>query len=122
MIDFSTGQVIATDVWDARRDGVTGVWVVLGTRAVSGHRPDGPIWSQAASSQTRLASAGGVLPYLKVGGAVQVVNALTGADAVGYGAGAPGSDGFAVPAVIASDGAAVVRAATLVLVTNVPAG
>jgi hypothetical protein len=120
LIDLSTGKVIATDVLDARQDGVTGVWVVLGSEKLSGYRPEGLLWSRAATSQTRLAAAGGVLVYLRVGDAVQVVNAMTGGEAVAYGE--AGQDGFAVPALIASDGTAVVRTGSFVLATDVPAG
>lgn len=119
LIDLSTGKVIATDVLDARQDGVTGVWVVLGPEKLSGYRAEGLLWSRAATSQMQLAAAGGVLVYLRVGDAVQVVNATTGGDAVAYGEAGP--DGFLVPALIASDGTAVVHAGSFVLVTDVPA-
>ena len=68
--------------------------------------------------EAALAVAGGVLAYLRVGDAVQVVNALTGADAVVYGP--PGPLGLAVPSVVSRTGAAVVRLDRIRLLTVQP--
>jgi len=119
LIDLSTGGVIADDVRDARRDPVTGVWVVLGPQSVSGHRSDGPLWKRPIPATTTLAGTGGVLAFLRAGDAVQAVNALTGDVAVAYGHSPDGV--FAVPEVISSTGAAVVAASGgYALITNVP--
>ena len=118
LVDVATGKVIATDAQDARLDAAMGIWVVLGPDTVSGHRSEGRLWSRAVAPGTTLAVAGGVLAYLRVGDGVQVVNALTGADAVVYGA--PGPLGLAVPSVVAPSGAAVVRTDRILLLTVEP--
>jgi hypothetical protein len=118
LIDLSTGAVIAADARDARRDPVTGVLVVLGPQSLSGHR-DGALWQHPVPATTTAAGAGGVLAFLRVGDAVQAINALTGAVAVAYGDSPDGV--FAVPEVMSSTGAAVVAAdGGYALVTNVP--
>ena len=118
LVDVSTGTVIATGVRDARLDTAMGIWVVLGADTLSGHRSDGRLWSRTVAPEATLAVAGGVLAYLRVGDAVQVVNALTGADAVVYGP--PGPLGLAVPSVVSRSGAAVVRTDRILLLTVEP--
>lgn len=119
LVDLSTGGVVASDVRDARRDPVTGVWVVLGLQALSGYRSDGPLWQHPVPASTTMAGTGGVLAFLRVGDAVQAVNALTGDVAVAYENNPDGA--FAVPDVISSTGAAVVAASGgYALITDVP--
>ena len=115
---MSTGKVIATGVREARLDATIGIWVVLGADTLSGHRADGRLWSRAIAPEATLAAAGGALAYLRVGDAVQVVNALTGADAVVYGP--PGPLGLAVPSVVSRSGAAVVRTDRILLLAVEP--
>ena len=118
LVDMSTGKVIATGVREARLDTTIGIWVVLGADTLSGHRADGRLWSRAIAPEATLAAAGGALAYLRVGDAVQVVNALTGADAVVYGP--PGPLGLAVPSVVSRSGAAVVRTDRILLLAVEP--
>lgn len=118
LVDVSTGKAIATGARDARLDAAMGIWVVLGADTVSGHRSEGRLWSRPMSSDATLAVAGGVLAYLRVGDAVHVVNALTGADAVAYGPSGP--LGLVVPSVFSRSGAAVVRTERILLLTVEP--
>lgn len=120
LVDVSDGTVLATDVEDARRDPATGTVVTQAGAVVSGRTPEGTSWTRELDGDVRLAGVGGVLAYLRVGNAVQVLNAATGEDATVYTANAAAP--LAVPALFTSDGAAVVPLDEQLLVTTRPAG
>lgn len=117
LLDLTTGQVVATGAREAAWDGAVRAWVVLGPAAVSAYRVEGEqLWSHAATPDLSLAAAGGALVYLRDGDRLRLLNTLTGAEAVAYGD--PGSEGYAVPALVGATGAAVVRTRGYVLLTT----
>lgn len=117
LLDLTTGQVVATGAREAAWDGAVRAWVVLGPAAVSAYRVEGEqLWSHAATPDLSLAAAGGALVYLRDGDRLRLRNTLTGAEAVAYGD--PGSEGYAVPALVGATGAAVVRTRGYVLLTT----
>lgn len=121
LLDLSTGQVVATGAREAAWDGAVRAWVVLGPAAVSAYRAEGEqLWSHAATPDMSLAAAGGALVYLRDGDRLRLRNTLTGAEAVAYGD--PGSEGYAVPALVGATGAAVVRTHGYVLLTTTAPG
>ncbi|WP_341360758.1 hypothetical protein V5H98_06255 [Georgenia sp. M64] len=120
LVDLADGAVLATDVADARRDPSSGAVVALGEERVTGLPATGEPWEVPVTG-TRLAAAGGALVYLRVGDALQVLNATTGAEAQAYGE--AGSAGLVVPVLFSAGGAAVVPTETgYGLVTTAPAG
>ncbi|WP_447925486.1 hypothetical protein [Georgenia muralis] len=117
LVDLADGAVLATDVADARRDPSSGTVVALGEEGVTGLPATGEPW-EVPVADTRLAAAGGALVYMRVGDALQVLNA-TGAEAQAYGE--AGSAGLAVPVLFSAGGAAVVTTETgYGLVTTAP--
>lgn len=85
LIDVSDGTIVATAVREAVLDPTTGAVVVLdhaGMRAVG---PDGTdLWEQSVGPDVSLAAAGGVLLFVRDGGAIRVHNVMTGQVAQGY--------------------------------------
>ncbi|WP_454777917.1 hypothetical protein [Georgenia muralis] len=119
LVDLADGAVLAADVADARRDPSSGTVVALGEAGVTGLPATGEPW-EVPVADTRLAAAGGALVYLRVGDALQVLNATTGAEAQAYGD--AGTAGLAVPVLFSAGGAAVVPTETgYGLVTTAPA-
>lgn len=118
LVDLTDGAVLATDVADARRDPSSGTVVALGEEGVTGLPATGETW-EVPVTDTRLAAAGGALVYLRVGDALQVLNATTGVEAQAYSE--AGSAGLAVPVLFSAGGAAVVPTETgYGLVTTAP--
>jgi hypothetical protein len=119
LVDLADGTVLATDVADARRDRATGTVVTRAGSVVTGRTAEGTSWTRELGGDVRLAGVGGVLVYLRVGDAVQVLNAATGEDATVY---AEGASPLGVPTLFSSDGAAVVPLDEQLLVTTRPTG
>ncbi|WP_052436312.1 PQQ-binding-like beta-propeller repeat protein [Georgenia sp. SUBG003] len=118
LVDLADGTVLATHVEDARRDPATGTVVTRAGSVVTGRTSAGTPWTRELDGEVRLAGVGGVLVYLRVRDAVQVLNAATGEDATVY---AEGASPLGVPALFSSDGAAVLPLDEQLLVTTRPA-
>ena len=120
LIDLADGTVLASDVEDARRDPATGTVVTRAGSVVTGRTAEGTSsWTRELDGEVRIAGVGGVLAYLRVGDAVQVLNAATGEEATVY---AEGASPLGVPTLFSTDGAAVVPLDEQLLVTTRPAG
>ncbi|GAA4287291.1 hypothetical protein [Georgenia daeguensis] len=118
LVDLTDGTVLATDAQDARQDPATGTVVTRAGSVITGRTAEGTSWTRELVGEVSLAGVGGVLVYLRVGDAVQVLNAATGEDAAVYG----DSASLAVPTLFSADGAAVVPLNELLLVTTQPVG
>ncbi|NCT92241.1 hypothetical protein GXB85_14965 [Cellulomonas sp. APG4] len=120
LLELATGRAVAPRASGAARDGATGTIVTVAAGTATGHGPDGPLWSRRLpDGDVDVAAAGGALVYLREEGAVRVLNALTGADAIAYEG--PAGSGYVVPTLVTSTGAAVARTDELVLLTTEPA-
>lgn len=115
LIQTDDGTVLTTDARQAVLDPVTGVHVVLGATTLRALRGTEELWSIEDTTTTTVASAGGVLVYLRAGDSLSVRNVLTGAEAVAY-EGDPIA-GYAVPSLVSTSGAAVVRTDGYLLLT-----
>lgn len=115
LVDLADGRAVATEVRDARLDPLLRTWVALGERELSGHGPQGPLWSRAVPDGASLAGTGGALVHLRVGDRVLVVNTATGAEAQAYDPAGPA--GLLVPATISAEGAAAAQGDRWLLLT-----
>lgn len=113
VIRVSDGTVVTTGVssavWDAS------VELIITTEegpTLAAHDSDGPVWNRGLDDGLQVVSSGGVLSYLRGENAVQVVNSLTGEDAVAY---SPDSTEYAIPRLITPDGAGVFTLGEFVL-------
>lgn len=105
MVDKDTGDVLFTDVRDAVRDYVSGVWTIRDSTGVHAYDEMGTLlWSQSVSDNTEFEVAGGSLLYMRDGDSLRVHNLYTGAIAQAY---TPDQTGtIVVPAFIADNGTA----------------
>lgn len=109
LIDIADGSVIDDHVRQAGWAEGVDTWITITKHTITATRDAEVLWERQVYARTRLAAAGPALLYLRVGNRVQVVNTLTGDDAVAY---PPGSTdgGYAVPALIShATSAAVIR-------------
>ncbi|MEE6281294.1 hypothetical protein [Georgenia sunbinii] len=116
LVDLRTGDRLAADVAAAARDPLSGTLVTAAAGTVTG-LPEGDEPWQREVPGARLLAAANVLAYLQVGDGVQVVNAVTGQDAVAY------DDDVAQPAVpllVTAGGGTVLDAGGPVLVPARP--
>ena len=113
LIDLSNGDVISTRATSASWDPAAEMLIVTEPGTLAGYTSQGPAWNRELAEGLRIAASGGVLTYLRSDTAVQVVNAVTGEDAVGY---APEATNYAIPALVTADGAAVFNLDDLTLV------
>lgn len=111
------GQIIAKGVTSAGWDAAAQVLLAAEPEFLSGHEESGQVWKRPIRGDLSLAASGGVLTYLRSDSAVQVVNAVTGEDAVGY---SPDATRYAVPFLISADGAAVFSLEEFTLVGTHP--
>lgn len=119
LVDLADGSIIDRHVRQAGWADGTAAWITLGDRTMRAYRDGTLQWERQLYAPTQLAALDPVLVYLRVGERVQVVNTLTGNDAVAYPQDAS-RGGYAVPALIsASTSAAIIRAdgRTLLLAT-----
>jgi len=107
------GRVLTTQATSAVWDASVELVVTTEPHSLAAHDLDGPVWNRGLDDDMRLVASGGVLAFLRSDESVQVVNALTGEDAVGY---PPDASSYAVPYLITSNGAAVFSSDGLVLV------
>lgn len=115
VIDLRDGSVVTKAASEAVWDAAAGTLVVIEPGMLAGYGIEGPLWSRELRHGLRLSASGGVLTYLRTDTAVQVVNAVTGDDAVGY---SEEADRYAVPALITPNGAAVFSLDNLVLASS----
>lgn len=119
LIDLADGSVIGRHVHGAGRAEDIDAWVTITDHTVRATRDGELLWERQLYTHTRLAAVGPALVYLRVGNRVQVVNTLTGKDAVAY---PPGRSrvGYAVPALIshATSGAVVRTERDILLLTT----
>lgn len=113
LIDLASGEVVSTRATSASWDPAAEMLVVTEPGTLAGYTSDGPAWNRELADDLRIAASGGVLTYLRSDSAVQVVNAVTGEDAVGY---SPDATNYAIPALVTADGAAVFNLDRLTLV------
>jgi outer membrane protein assembly factor BamB len=120
LVELDDGTVTTTDANQVTRDPATGVHVAIGANSLRALRDGQVLWSQDVPPSVSVAAAGGALVYLRDGDSLSIRNTLTGAAAVAY-EGDPAA-GFAVPVIVSTTGAAVVRTDGYVLLTAPPAG
>lgn len=116
LLDLQTGELLAADVAAAARDPFSGTLVTAGAGTVTGLREGDEPWQREVPG-ARLLTAANVLAYLQVGDAVQVLNVVTGEDAVAYDDDAAQP---AVPLLVTAGGATVLAADGPVLVPTRP--
>lgn len=104
LVKMSDGQIIAKDVTSAVWDPAAQMLIAAEPEFLSAHGESGQVWKRPIREDLSLAASGGVLTYLRSDTAVQVINAVTGEDAVGY---SPDATRYAVPFLITADGAGV---------------
>lgn len=113
LVRIADGQVVTVTASSMALDGAAQVLVVKEGDTLAGYTSSGPVWSRGVAAEMRIVTSGGVLTYLRSQDSVQVINAVTGQDAVGY---SPETSQYAVPVVITDDGAAVFDLAPFTLV------
>lgn len=85
LLDLATGEVLAQDVAAAAVDATSGALVVQEASSIRAlDRERQPLWSISVAPDTTIEAVGGVLLYLREGGAIRVHNVVTGAVAQGY--------------------------------------
>lgn len=104
VIDLGTGQVLETGVRDIAFDHASDMLVSLDAQALAGFAGGEPQWSRGVAEDMSISAVGGVLGYLRSETSVQIVNTMTGEDAVAY---PPEARSYAVPAVITPSGAGI---------------
>lgn len=103
LLDLEDGTVLA-DARDAAVDPSTGTLVTLDGTSLRATSPGGDeLWSLSVTPTTTIAALGGVLLYLRDGGAIRVHNAITGEVAQGYALDGQGT--IIVPEQFTADGA-----------------
>lgn len=104
VIDLATGEVLIERAMDLGEDPMSGTLIVLDDAGLHSFDPtNNLLWSQAMVDDTSIATVGGVFVYLRVGDTVRAHNVLTGAVAMAYVDGTPGT--ILVPAHISPEGA-----------------
>ncbi len=113
IVDLTDGEVLSTSATSATWDPAAEILIATEPAMLAGYSAHGPAWNRGLAEGLTISASGGVLTYLRSDTSVQVVNAVTGEDAVGYD---PKATSYAVPALITATGAAVFRFDSLVLV------
>ena len=109
VIDLRTGRVIIERAVDMGEDPMSGTLIALDDAGLHSFDADGNLlWSQAMTDDTSLGAVGGVFAYLRIGDSVRAHNVLTGAVAMAYVDGTPGT--ILVPAHISPEGAGLLYA------------
>lgn len=103
VIDVATGQVLIERAMDMGEDPMSGTLIVLDDAGLHSFDSDNNLlWSQAMVEDTSIAAVGGVFVYLNIGDTIRAHNVLTGAIAMAYVEGTPGT--ILVPAYLAPEG------------------
>ena len=103
VIDVATGQVLIERAMDMGEDPMSGTLIVLDDAGLHSFDSDNNLlWSQAMVEDTSIAAVGGVFVYLTIGDTIRAHNVLTGAIAMAYVDGTPGT--ILVPAYLAPEG------------------
>ncbi|QGH70796.1 hypothetical protein [Pseudactinotalea sp. HY158] len=118
VVDVRTGEVIDTGIRDIAFDPAGDVLLTLDAQTLAGYSGGEPQWSRGVSEGMRISAAGGVLAYLRSDTSVEIVNTVTGEDAVAY---PPEAPGFAVPALITESGAGIFALEAITLLGLPPA-
>lgn len=113
LVNLDDGNVLSTQATSAAWDPAAEILVATEPGTLAGYSPDGPVWNRELAEGLHISASGGVLTYLRSDTSVQVVNAVTGEDAVGY---APEATNYAIPLLITANGAAVFKFEELTLV------
>ena len=109
VIDLRTGRVIIERAVDMGEDPMSGTLIALDDAGLHSFDADGNLlWSQAMVDDTSIATVGGVFAYLRIGDSVRAHNVLTGAVAMAYVDGTPGT--ILVPAHLSPEGAGLLYA------------
>lgn len=122
LVGLSSGEVLADDVQAAAYEPLSRTWVWTDGSTVTGAGETHTEWVRSLDAAPEFAAVGMGLVYLRVGGAIQVLNAVTGADAIAYPQDAP--SGYAVPVGITSSAAGLfhVRGRYLLALVEAPPG
>lgn len=113
LVNLDDGNVLSTQATSATCDPAAEILVATEPGTLAGYSPEGPEWNRELADGLHISASGGVLTYLRSDTSVQVVNAVTGEDAVGY---SPDATNYAVPLLITPNGAAVFKFEELTLV------
>jgi len=113
LVDLSNGEVISPRATSASWDPAAEMLIFTEPGTLGGYTSEGPAWNRELAEGLRIAASGGVLTYLRSDTAVQVINAVTGEDAVGYD---PEATNYAIPSLVTADGAAVFNLEDLTLI------
>ena len=113
LIDLSNGDVVSPRATSAAWDPAAEMLIFTEPGTLAGYTPEGPAWNRELAEGLRITASGGVLTYLRSDTAVQVINAVTGEDAVGYD---PEATNYAIPSLVTADGAAVFNLEDLTLI------
>lgn len=113
LIDVTDGEILTTQATSAGFDDAADLIIAAEEHSLGGYGEDGPEWSRDLDEGLKISATGGVLTYLRGEDSVQVVNAVTGEDAVGY---APEATQYAIPVLVTANGAGVFSLPEMMLV------